>query len=134
MENLLTNEEFNALVKDIKVEKIDFKSAHLDGGSGNMDDVLVKLKIYWEMVGPVLHVSKLISPPKIDKGIEEFISTVDRLCNGAIEGEQAELPDKFAAGWGTVYPVLETAKDFTSPKADAIINEVIKIGNMITRS
>jgi len=42
--------------------------------------------------------------------------------------------EKFAAIWGTVRAILDAAKGITPPKADAIIDEVIKIGDLLTRS
>lgn len=134
MENLLSNIEFNALLKDIKVEKHDFRTAFVADLPSPVDEALAKLKIYWKVVKPVLKVLKLITPPKIDKGIDEFIVIVDRLCGGASSDEKSQLLEKFAIIWGIVWPILESAKEITPPKADAIIDEVLKIGEILSKS
>lgn len=134
MEKLLSNQEFNALLKDIKVEEHNFKMALLSDAPTNVDELLGKFKNYWRVVRPVLKVTKLITPAKIDKGIDQFIVVVDRLCGGATGDEQSQLLDKFAIVWGIITPILETAKEITPQKADAIIDEVLKIGNLLAKS
>jgi hypothetical protein len=134
MEKLLSNQEFNALLADVKVERHDFKRDLVEGTTRGVDDVLGKLTVYWKVVKPILKVAKLITPQKIDKGINELIGIVDRLCGGATGEEKSQLLEKFAVAWAIVVPVLESAKGITPPKADAIIDEVLKIGEMLTKS
>jgi hypothetical protein len=134
MEKLLTNQEFNALLKEMKVEEHDYKRALIKDVPGSIDDALDKLKIYWKLIKPILKVAKLITPPKIDKAIDEFISVVNRLCGETTVEEQSQLLEKFAVVWGIIVPILEAAKGITPPKADAIIDEVLKIGDLLTRS
>jgi hypothetical protein len=134
MEKLLTNQEFNALLKDIKVEKHDFAAAFVAGDVNVVDNALAKLKTYWKIVRPVLKLVKLVTPVKIDKGIDEFIPVVDRLAGGATGEEQTKLLEKFAMVWGLVKPILEGVTEITPPKADAIIGEVIKIGELLAKS
>lgn len=134
MEKLLSNQEFNALLKGVVVERHDFTKALLAVKPSSVDEVLAKLKIYWKVAKPVLKVAKLITPPKVDKGIDEFIAIVNRLCEGATGDEQSQLLDKFAIAWGIVEPILEAAKGITPPKADAVIDEVIKIGGLLQKS
>ena len=134
MEKLLSNQEFNALLTETKVVARDFKRDLVEGTPSSVDEVLGKLKIYWKVIKPVLRVAKLITPQKIDKGIDEFIVIVDRLCGGASGEEQSQLLEKFAIVWGIVTPILEAAKGITPPKADAIIDEVLKIGELLAKS
>lgn len=134
MEKLLTNQEFNALLKEIKVEEHDFRRALIRDVPGSVDDALDKLNIYWKLIKPILKVAKLITPPKIDKAIDEFIAIVNKLCGETTEEEQSMLLEKFAIVWGIIAPILEATKGITPPKADAIIDEVLKIGEMLTRS
>ena len=135
MENLLSNQEFNALAKDIKLEHHDFKAAVISDTPISIEELLGKFKVYWKVIKPILKVAKLITPPKIDKGIDEFITIVDRLLHEQMEElEQSKLLEKFAIIWGIIKPILEKAKDFTGPKVDAIIDEVIKIGDWLAKS
>jgi hypothetical protein len=134
MEKLLTNAEFNALAKKIKIEKHDFREALIADKPRSVDEVLAKLKLYWKLIKPILKVAKLITPPKVDKGINEFIAVVDKLTGGATADEQSVLLEKFAVVWGIVKPILESVKSITGPKVDAIIDEVIKIGDLLAAS
>jgi len=134
MENLLSNQEFNALLKEVKVEKHDFQRGLIDDIPKGVDDVLGKLKIYWKIIKPILKVTKIITPRKIDKGINEFISIVNRLCQEPSEEEQSELLDKFAILWGIISPILISVKALTPRKADLIIDEVLQIGDLLAKS
>jgi len=134
MEKLLSNEEFNNLLKSVKVEKQDFNMFLLEDKKGGVDEALAKLKVYWKIAKPVLKAVKLVTPRKIDKGIDEFIAIVDQLTGEATEEEISVLLEKFAIVWGIVKPILEAAKEFTPPKSDAIIDEVIKIGDLLAKS
>ena len=128
------NKNLNDLFDKIKIEKIDYELVALSKSPDKVDDVLSKLKIYWKPVKLVLKVAKLITPQKIDKGINEFIAVVDRLCGGATDEEQSQLLDKFAVIWGIVMPILVTAQEITGPKVDAVIDEVLKIGDLLSKS
>lgn len=134
MEKLLSNQEFNTLLKEIKVERYDFERGIIEDSPKGVDVMLGKLKIYWKLIKPLLKITKLITPKRIDKGINEFISIVDRLYGETTEEEQSQLLDKFAMAWGIVSPVLIAAKGITPPKADAIIDEVLKIGELLSKS
>jgi hypothetical protein len=134
MEKLLTNHEFNALLKDIKVDEHDFKKALIQDTPKSVDEVLAKLKIYWKLIKPILKVAKLITPPKIDKSIDEFIAIVNQLCGETTEEEQSLLLEKFAIVWWVIVPILKAAKGITPPKADAIIDDVLKIGDLLAKS
>jgi hypothetical protein len=134
MEKLLTNQEFNSLLKEVKLETYDFKRDLVLDTPRSVDDVLAKLKTYWKVIKPLLKVAKLITPKKIDKAIDEFITIVDKLVGGASVDEQSQLLERFAAIWGTVRAIMDAAKGITPPKADAVIDEVIKIGDLLARS
>ena len=134
MESVLSNAEFNALLKEVKVEKHGFTADFHAGALVGVDPVLEKLKVYWKVIKPILRIAKLISPPKIDKGIDEFIAIVDRLLSNPPEAEKSELLERFAIVWGIVRPILVAVKDITPAKADAIIDEVIKIGDLLAKS
>ncbi len=134
MEKILSNQEFNNLLKDIKIEQVDFRGALVRDVPKSIDEVLAKLKIYWKVIKPILKIVKLITPRKIDKAIDEFIAIVDKLLQETDEQAQSELLDRFAVVWGIVRPGLVAAKAITPPKADAIIDEVIKIGDLLASS
>lgn len=135
MEDLLSNQEFNVLLKETKVERYDFERSLFEESPKSVDEVLEKLKKYWKLVRFILKVAKVITPRKIDKGINEFISIVNRLCKESNEGEeQSKLLDRFAIVWGIILPVLISIKGLTPPKADLIIEEVIKIGELLSKS
>jgi hypothetical protein len=130
----LSSKDFNALADDIKIVPSNFQLAVIGNNPPTVDEVLAKLKVYWKVIKPVLKVAKLITPPKVDKGVNEFISVVDKLTGGATGDERSKLLEKFAIVWGLVRPILVTAKDITGPKIDAIIDEVVKIGDLLTKS
>jgi hypothetical protein len=134
MENLLSNQEFNDLLKEVKIEKHDFQRGIIDDIPKSVDDLLGKLKIYWKIIKPILKIAKIITPQKIDKGINEFISIVNRLCQDSSEEEQSDLLDKFAIHWGIISPILISVKALTPQKADLIINEVLQIGDLLAKS
>ena len=135
MEKLLSNEEFNALLKDVELKKGDVMVSFLADPTSGVDEALKKLKVYWKIIKPILKVAKLITPRKIDKAIDEFIGIVNKLVDETTsDDEESELLLKFALVWGTVKPVLVAAKGITPPKADAIIDEIIKVGDLLAKS
>jgi hypothetical protein len=135
METIMTNAEFNALVKSIKLTPTNFESQLMATESTlNVDEVLAQLCTYWKVAKPILKLAKIITPPKVDKAIDEILNIVDRLCSNPDGDEKNALLDKFTMVWGTVKPILETAKDLTGPKADKVIDEIIKIGDLLAKS
>lgn len=134
MENLMTNAQFNDLVKQVKIVPNNFTNQFALEAVLNVDEVLTQLCSYWRIAKPVLRFAKIITPPKIDKAIDEILVIVDKLCSNPSEGEKSELLEKFAMIWGTVKPLLEAAKSFTGPKADKIFDEIIKIGDLLSKS
>lgn len=133
MEKFLTNQEFNDLVKEIKLETYDLRRDLVLDTLKSVDDVLTKLKPYWKVIKPLLKIVKIVTPRKIDKVIDEFIAIVDKLLGGVSEDEQSLLLEKFAAIWGTIKPILVNVKGITGQKVDAIIDEVIKIGDILAQ-
>lgn len=134
METLMTNAQFNDLVKQVKIVPNEFTNKFALEAVLNVDDVLTQLCSYWKVAKPILKLAKIITPPKIDKAIDEILVIVDKLCSNPTEGEKSVLLEKFAMIWGTVKPILEAAKSFTGPRADKIIDEIIKIGDLLAKS
>lgn len=133
MEKLMTNTQFNELVEKVKVIPTVSSKEFAPAKSSSVDEVLGHLCQYWQIAKPVLKVTKLITPPKVDKAIDEILAIVGKLCSASTEDEKSELVEKFAMVWGTVKPVLVAAKDITGKKVDQVIDEVVKIGDMLTK-
>ncbi len=135
MEELMTNAEFNAIVKSVKLQpSTEHHEMMMTTGELKTTDVLGQLCVYWKVAKPILKLIKIVTPPKIDKAIDEMLAIVDKLCSNPSEDEQSDLLEKFAMIWGTVKPILETAKAFTGAKADKVIDEIIKIGDLLSKS
>lgn len=134
MENLLTNAQFNELVSNVKIVPNEFSNKLVFEGVMNVDDVLTQLCSYWTIAKPILSMAKIITPPKIDKAIDELLGIVNKLCADPSEDEKSVLLDKFALVWGTVKPILVGAKAITGAKADKVIDEIVKIGDLLTKS
>jgi hypothetical protein len=58
---------------------------------------------------------------------------VDQLVESPEGRDREDLIMQFAAIWGTVRPIIITMKDITGPKIDAIIDEVVKIGDLLAK-
>jgi hypothetical protein len=134
MEKLLTNQEFNDLVKEIKLETYDLRKDLVLETQKSVEDVLAKLKPYWKVIKSLLKIVKIVTPRKIDKAIDEFIAIVDKLLEETSGTVPSDLLEKFAAIWGTIKPILVNIKGITGQKVDAIIDEVIKIGDRLAQS
>lgn len=65
--------------------------------------------------------------------IDEILGIVGKLCSASTEDEKSELVEKFSMVLDTVKPILVGAKDITGKKADQVIDEVVKIGDMLTK-
>jgi hypothetical protein len=132
METLLMNSaEFDALVKSIKLSEDFMPRAISRDFAFSVDELLEKFCPYWKLGKPVLRIAKIFTPAKVDKAIDEFIVICDRLCKEPPGPEVSTLLEKFAMKWPVVKPVLEGVKAFTGPKADKIIDELIKIGDLL---
>ena len=132
METILNNSaEFDKLVKSIKLsDDIMTKAVTLDFKL-SVDELIQKLCNYWKLGKPVLKLAKILTPKKVDKAIDEIIAVCDKLCGGATGEEQSKLLERFAVAWPLVKPVLVGVKNITGPKADKIIDEIIKIGDLL---
>lgn len=134
METLMTNEQFNMAVTGIKIiPRVQNREMAFEGAF-NVNDALIQLKTYWEIARPVLNVVKIITPRKINKAIKELTAVVDKLCSNPSEEDKSELLEKFALVWGSVKPILVSAKAITGPKADKIIDDFNQIGDMMATS
>lgn len=134
METLLkSSAEFEALVKSIKLSDDVTTRAVAKDFDVSVDELLQKMCNYWKLGKPVLKIAKIFTPAKVDKAIDEIITIFDKLCGGATGEERSQLLEKFAVVWPIVKPVLEGVKIFTGPKADKIIDEIIKIGDLLSR-
>ena len=129
----LTNANFNRLADEITIQPLVQKDV-LSLKDKDVTEIIDKLKVYWPLTRIVLRSSKLLVPQKIDKGIDEFISIVDRLTSDPSPQEKGELLEKFAVVWGIIHPILTKAKDITGPKADAVIDQVLIIGKLLSAS
>ena len=132
MEKLMTNAQFNELVEKVKIVQIDSTEELVSKGTSSVDDTLGHLCQYWQIAKPILKVTKLITPPKVDKAIDEILAIVGKLCSAPTEDEKSKLLEKFAMVWEPVKPILVAAKDITGKKVDQVIDEVVKIGDMLT--
>ncbi|HLN74486.1 MAG TPA: hypothetical protein VK205_14435 [Prolixibacteraceae bacterium] len=132
MEKLMTNAQFNELVEKVIIVPIEESKQYGLKGTSTVDETLEHLGQYWKIAKPILKVIKLITPPKIDKAIDEILAIVSKLCSSPTDDEKSELLEKFAKVWGTVKPVLTAAKAITGKKVDLVIDEIIKIGDMLT--
>jgi len=53
------------------------------------------------------------------------------LCGGATGDEQSALLEKFALYWPAVRTVLVSIKAITSSRVDRIIDEVLRVGDLL---
>lgn len=134
MEHNLSNKEFNDMLKNLQLESVKINAVTLSESPDRVDEVLATLGHYWKVIKPILKAARAVTPPKVDKGINEFIAIVDRLCGGATGEEQSALLEKFAMVWALVRPIMLAAKEFTPPKADLVLDQVIEIGDMLSKS
>lgn len=134
MEHNLSNKEFNDMLKHLQLEQVKIDAVTLTESPERVDEVLAILGHYWKVIKPILKAARAVTPPKVDKGINEFVAIVDRLCGGAAGEEQSQLLEKFAMVWAVVRPILIAAKEFTPPKADLVLDEVVKVGDMLSKS
>lgn len=133
METLLkSSAEFDALVKSIKLSDDVTVKAMANDFTISIDELLQKLCNYWKLGKPVLKIAKIFTPAKVDKAIDNIIVICDKLCGGASGEERSQLLEKFAQVWPIVRPVLIGIKTFTGPKADKIIDEILKIGDLLS--
>lgn len=130
----MTNAQFNELVDKVKIVPNEFSNKLVFEGVMNVDEVLSQLCSYWIIAKPILSMVKIITPPKIDKVIDELLVIVNKLCANPSESEKSALLEKFAIIWGTVKPILEGAKAITGAKVDKVIDEIVKIGDLLTKS
>lgn len=128
----MTNAQFNELVEKVKLVPTDDSQQFGPKGTSTVDETLGHLCQYWQIAKPILKVTKLITPRKVDKAIDEILVIVGQLCSASTEDEKSELVEKFAIVWEPVKPVLVAAKDITGKKVDQVIDEVVKIGDMLT--
>ena len=134
MEDLLKKQQFLALVDGITVQTLDHRVLALSLTPTSVDDSLARLCQYWPIAKQVLKAAKWITPPKIDKIIDEVIAIVSSLCGTPTDTEKSDLLQRFAAIWGTIKPILLAAKNVTGPKVDLIIDEIVKIGDLLSKS
>lgn len=133
METLIkSSAEFDALVRSIKLSDDVMIRAVSSNFTLTFEELLAKFCPYWRLGKPVLDIVKVLTPPKVDKAIDEVIAICDKLCGDATPGEVSVLLEKFSEYWPVVAPVLIKVKDFTGPKADKIIDEIIIIGNLLS--
>jgi hypothetical protein len=133
METLLkSSAEFDALVKSIKLSDDVMIRAVSSDFRLTFDELLAKFCPYWRLGKPVLEIVKILTPPKVDNAIDEVVAICDKLCGDATPDERSVLLEKFAEYWPVVGPVFVKVKDFTGPKADKIIDEIIIIGNLLS--
>ncbi len=134
MENLMTNAQFNELVINVEIDPNEFSNKLDFEGPFNVDDMLTKLCSYWTIAKPILRLVKIITPPKIDKAIDELLVIVNKLCAETSEGEKSALLEKFAMVWGTVKPILVGVKAITGAKVDKVNDEIVKIGDLLAKT
>jgi hypothetical protein len=123
--------EFNALVKSIKLpEELRAKAISRDFAL-TADELIAQFCPYWHVARTILRIAKVLTPPKVDAAIDEIIAICDRLCGGATGDEQSALLEKFEQVWPVVKPVLVAVKAITSPKVDAIIDNIVRVGDLL---
>jgi hypothetical protein len=131
MEKSMTNAEFNELVKKMRIVPVDYSVRLALEGTSPVDEALEHLRQYWQVAKPILKSAKLITPPKVDKAINEILTIVGKLCSSPGEQEKSELLQRFEKVWRIAKPVLKASKEITGKKADQVIDEVIKIGDLL---
>ncbi len=89
-----------------------------------------KFKIYWEIINPVLDTIQVFTPDKVDKIIQDIQLVGNDICDPEQE-ENAEIIEKYCLYWPTIKPILKIIKLVTPRKVDIIIDEFVKLSDLV---
>jgi hypothetical protein len=90
----------------------------------------------WPLLKPVLEYAKLINltGEKVDKVLQTVIDIGERISTGnASPDEQTAFISTLDTIWNPVKAVLGIIVTFTNDKVDKVINQIIEIGDWITK-
>lgn len=87
----------------------------------------------WDLVKPLLELTKTVTPDKLDKIIDEIIILGGEVATAGAQSDKASVfIEKFAEIWKFVRVAPFIAMKFTNDKVDRILERIVAWGDMIS--